>query len=107
MLIKEHSEISDHLKEAVKKEYEIAIMNRVMTEKKAVIARWKRRNDYQATLQVISNDPGVPPGLFKHPAQAMKEEEVVFQEPELADYMSEYDLRLKIYYATIRKLLKT
>ena len=27
------------------------------------------------------------------------------EEPDLADFMSEYDLRLKIYHATIRKLL--
>ena len=41
-LINEHVEISNHLKESVKKEYEISIMNTVMTEKKAVIARWKK-----------------------------------------------------------------
>ena len=48
-------------------------MNRVMSEKKAVIAKWSKRNDYDASLQVVSNDPSVPPGLFKHPAQEMAE----------------------------------
>lgn len=35
----------------------------------------------------------------------MKEDGQVFLEPDLADFMSEYDLRLRIYQATIRKLL--
>ena len=88
-LMQDHDDISGHLKEAVKKEYEIHIMNRVMTEKKAIIAKWKARKDYQAMLQVVSNDADVAPGMFKHPAQEMKQDQEAQDmfEPDIPDMM--------------------
>ena len=65
-------------------------MNRVMTEKKAMLNKWKERSDYQATLQVVSNDRDCPPGLFKHPAEVIKEAEDIVHEPEIPDLMEEY-----------------
>ena len=104
-LMDEHAEISQHLKDAVKKEYEISVMNRVMTEKKAMLTKWKERSDYEATLQVVSNDRDCPPGLFKHPAEQLREAEDVAAEPEIPDLMEEYELRFRLYESTIRSLL--
>lgn len=106
-LMEEHASISQHLKDAVKKEYEISIMNRVMTEKKAMIKKWKARSDYEATLQVVSNDRDCAPGLFKHPAEQLKEAEELVLEPEIPDLMEEYELRFRLYESTIRSLLHT
>ncbi len=87
--MQDHEDVSEYLKEAVKKEYEIHIMNRVMTEKKAIIAKWKARKDYQAMLQVVSNDADVALGMFKHPAQEMKQyqEAQDMFEPDIPDMM--------------------
>ena len=54
---------------------------------------------------MVSNDRDCPPGLFKHPAEQMKELEEMVIEPEIPDLMEEYELRFRLYESTIKSLL--
>ena len=79
----DHVEISSHLRDAVKREYEVFIMSKMLAEKRQRLAKWKKRSDYDETLQVVSNDPKYEIGMFRHPAEeAIKEDEETFDELE-------------------------
>jgi len=54
-LIANHPEISELMKEQIKKDYDILI-ERVLEEKESMIRKWNKRSDYNGILSVISND---------------------------------------------------
>jgi len=43
------------LRQQVKKDYEIFIMNKVRMEKARALEKWNQRADYDATLRVVDN----------------------------------------------------